>query len=163
MSSFDNHKGPILAFFCNWAPYRCLLDLGKSGRSFPYPVHPIKVICAGRLDPSIILYAFEKGVEGVMVMGCKDKECRYGPGPQQTKNMAARMRGLMGVLGLEPERFSTMNYTPNDTEKLLVDVNAFVSRIRQLDRSPLGLHPHSRINYGAKSASPALRATGDKT
>ena len=163
MSSFDNHNGLVLAFFCNWAPYRCLLDLGKSGRSFPYPVHPIKVICAGRVDPSIILYAFEKGVEGVMVMGCKDKECRYGPGPQQTKNMAARMRGLMGVLGLEPERFTAMNYTPNDTEKLLADVNAFVGRIMQLDRSPLGLHPHSRINYGASSASPASRDTGDKT
>jgi coenzyme F420-reducing hydrogenase delta subunit len=89
------------------------------------------------MDPSILLYAFEKGVEGVMVIGCKDKECRYGPGPQQTKKMAARMRGLMGVVGLEPERFSAMNYTPNDTERLLVDMNSFVNSISQLDRSPL--------------------------
>ncbi len=137
MSSFDNNRGPVLAFFCNWAPYRCLLDLGKSGRSLPYPIHPIRVMCAGRMDPSILLYAFEKGVEGVLVMGCKDKECRYGPGPQQTKKMEARMRGLMGVLGLEPERFSAMNYAPRETDRLFADMRSFLNSISQLDRSPL--------------------------
>ena len=136
MSSSDNNKGPVLAFFCNWAPYRCLLDLGKSGRALPRPVHPIKVMCSGRMDPSILLYAFEKGVEGVMVIGCKDKECRYGPGPQQTKIMEERMRGLMGVLGLEPERFSAMNYAPPDTDRLFMDMSAFVKKIDKLQKSP---------------------------
>jgi F420-non-reducing hydrogenase iron-sulfur subunit len=89
------------------------------------------------MDPSILLYAFENGVEGVMVLGCKDKECRYGPGPQQTKKMEERMRGLMGVLGLEPERFSAMNYKPTDTERLFVDMNSFVKKIDKLQKSPL--------------------------
>jgi coenzyme F420-reducing hydrogenase delta subunit len=159
MSSFDNNKGPVLAFFCNWAPYRCLMDLGKSGRSLPPPIRPIKVMCSGRLDPSIILYAFEKGAEGVMVIGCKDKECRYGPGPQQTEKMAERMAGLMGVLGLEPERFSTRNYAPPDTDRLFADMNSFVSSISQLGRSPLALHPHPRIKYGASSDPPKSRGT----
>ena len=136
MSSFDNNKGLVLAFFCNWAPYRCLLDLGKAGRSLPRPIYPIKVMCAGRVDPSILLYAFEKGVEGVMVIGCKDKECRYGPGPQQTEKMEERMRGLMNVLGLEPERFSAMNYAPSDTDKFSMDIISFLNSISQLDRSP---------------------------
>lgn len=137
MSSFNNNRGPVLAFFCNWAPYRCLLDLGKSGRPLPYPIHPIRIICAGRMDPSILLYAFEKGVEGVMVIGCQDKECRYGPGPQQTKKMEARVRGLMGVLGLEPERFSAMNYAPHETDRLFMDMRSFLNSISQLSRSPL--------------------------
>ena len=141
MSSWDS-KGPILAFFCNWAPYRCYLDLAKSGISLPRPVYPIRVMCAGRVDPSILLYAFEKGAEGVMVVGCRDKECRYGPGPQQTEKMGARVQGLLGVLGLEPERFTTKRYTSHDTRTLLMDMNAFVSRVSQLDRSPLALHPH---------------------
>ena len=137
MSSSDNHKGLVLAFFCNWAPYRCLLDLGKSGRSLPRPIYPIKIMCAGRVDPSILLYAFEKGVEGVMVIGCKDKECRYGPGPQQTKKTEERMRGLMDLLGLEPERFSVLNYAPSDTNRLSVDLISFLNSISHLDRSPL--------------------------
>jgi heterodisulfide reductase subunit A len=89
------------------------------------------------MDPSILLYAFEKGAEGVMVVGCKDKECRYGPGPQQTKKMEERMRGLMGVLGLEPQRFSTKTYAPNDTHTLFMDINSFVKKIGKLQKSPL--------------------------
>ena len=85
MSSFDNNKGPVLAFFCNWAPYRCLLDLGKSGRSLSYPIYPIKVMCAGRMDPSILLYAFEKGVEGVMVLGVKTKNVGMVQAPSRQK------------------------------------------------------------------------------
>jgi coenzyme F420-reducing hydrogenase delta subunit len=94
------------------------------------------------MDPSILLYAFEKGVEGVMVIGCKDKECRYGPGPQQTKKMEERMKGLMGVLGLEPERFSAMNYAPSDTDRLFMDMSSFVKKIDKLQKSPLALQPH---------------------
>jgi coenzyme F420-reducing hydrogenase delta subunit len=120
-------------------------------------------MCAGRVDPSIILYAFEKGVEGVMVIGCKDKECRYGPGPQQTEKMAERMRGLMGVLGLEPERFAVMNYAPHDTDTLLVDMNSFVEKVDKLQKSPLALHPHPRIKYGASSKPAASRDRRDKT
>jgi coenzyme F420-reducing hydrogenase delta subunit len=89
------------------------------------------------VDPSILLYALEKGVEGVMVIGCKDKECRFGPGPYQTKEMEARMRGLMDVLGLEPERFSAMNYSPRETDRLFMDMRSFLNSISQLDRSPL--------------------------
>ena len=136
MSSWDS-KGPVLAFFCNWAPYRCFFDLGKSGRSLPHPFYPIKVMCAGRVDPSILLYAFEKGAEGVMVVGCKDKECRYGPGPQQTEKMGERVRGLMGVLGLEPERFTAKSYASHDTDRLFTDMRSFVKKLGKLQKSPL--------------------------
>lgn len=137
MSSLDNNKGPILAFFCNWAPYRCFMDLGKSGLSPAHPIYPVRVMCAGRVDPAILLYAFEKGAEGVMVIGCRDKECRYGPGPQQAKRMAARTKGLMHVLGLEDERFSAMDYASHESERLIEDLNSFVKKIAKLGRSPL--------------------------
>jgi coenzyme F420-reducing hydrogenase delta subunit len=87
-------------------------------------------MCTGRVDPSILLYAFEKGAEGIMVVGCKDKECRYGPGPQQTKKMGERVRGLMGVLGLEPERFTAKSYASQD-------MRSFVKKIGKLQKSPL--------------------------
>jgi coenzyme F420-reducing hydrogenase delta subunit len=94
-------------------------------------------MCTGRVDPSILLYAFEKGAEGIMVVGCKDKECRYGPGPQQTKKMGERVRGLMGVLGLEPERFTAKSYASHDTDGLFTDMRSFVKKIGKLQKSPL--------------------------
>ncbi len=136
MSTWDS-KGPVLAFFCNWAPYRCYMDLGHSGLSVSPHIHPIKVMCAGRVDPPMLLSAFEKGAEGVMVIGCKDKECRYGPGPEQGIKLLERMKGLMHVVGLEPERFSTMAYASHEKERLFADMSSFVEKIAQIKKSPL--------------------------
>lgn len=141
MSSSGN-KAPILAFFCNWAPYRCYMDMGNSGRSPIHSIYPIKVRCAGRVDPSMLLYAFEKGAEGVMVIGCKDKDCQYGPGPGQMHKMEQRIRAMMHILGLEPERFSTSTYGSHESERLLEEMNAFVTGIAKLGRSPLAPQPN---------------------
>jgi coenzyme F420-reducing hydrogenase delta subunit len=113
------------------------MDMGHSGLSVSPHIHPIKVMCAGRVDPPMLLSAFEKGAEGVMVIGCKDKECRYGPGHEQGIKLLERMRGLMYVVGLEPERFSTMAYASHEKERLFTDMSAFVEKIAQMEKSPL--------------------------
>ena len=135
MHSSDNN-GPILAFFCNWAPYRCYMDLCKSGSALYHPVYPIKVMCAGRVDPAMILFAFEKGAEGVMVLGCKDKECRWGPGPGQTAKIAGPVHGLMHILGLEAERFSTFEYSFDENHRLFGEMNLFAKTVSKLAKSP---------------------------
>ncbi len=137
MHSLDS-KGPILAFFCNWAPYRCYMDLCKSGHSFPYPIYPVKVMCTGRIDPAMVLFAFERGAEGVLIMGCKDKECRYGPGPGQVEKMAGPVQGLIHILGLEPERFSTLQYSFDEQNRLFEEMESFAKKIYKLEKSPLG-------------------------
>lgn len=125
-----------MAFLCNWAPYRCYLDMGREGPRPAPPIHPVKVMCAGRIDPSILLYAFEKGAEGVMLVGCRDKACRYGPGPQQAEKTAERLRALLGVLGLEPERFLIKTYDSHERNRLFEDTEAFVRKIGRLQKSP---------------------------
>ena len=97
----------------------------------------VKVMCAGRVDPPMLLSAFEKGAEGVVVIGCKDEECRYGPGPEQGRKLAERMKGLMHVLGLEDERFSTMAYASHEEDRLFAEMNAFAEQIAQMEKSPL--------------------------
>ena len=137
MNSLDN-RGPILAFFCNWAPYRCYMDLCKSEYTLPHPIYPIKVMCTGRVDPAMVLFAFERGAEGVLIMGCKDKECRYGAGPEQADKITGRILGLMHILGLESERFSTMKYSFNEEKRLFEELDLFAEKITMLGKSPLG-------------------------
>ena len=134
----QHEKRPILAFFCNWAPYRCYLGLAKSGPSLTHPIYPIKVMCTGRIDPAMILFAFEKGAGGVAVVGCKDKECRYGPGPEHTGKIAGSIRGLMHILGLEPERFSTMKYSFDEKNRFFEEMESFAKKIENLGKSPIG-------------------------
>jgi coenzyme F420-reducing hydrogenase delta subunit len=136
MHSSDN-KGPILAFFCNWAPYRCYMDVCKSGNTLPHSIYPIKVMCTGRIDPAMVLFAFEKGAEGVVVIGCKENECRYGPGPGQANKMLRAVQRLIHILGLEPERFSTLAYSFDEESRLFEEMDAFAQRISGIKKSPL--------------------------
>ncbi len=114
------------------------MDLGKSKISLPHSIYPIKVSCAGRVDPALLLFAFERGAEGVMVIGCGDKDCRYGPGPDQVDKAAERLRGLMHILGLEPERFSAIEFASHEKERLLEELNSFAKKISSLGQSLLG-------------------------
>ena len=135
MQSWDSH-GPILAFFCNWAPYRCYMDLCQSDSAPHYIVYPIKVMCAGRVDPAMVLFAFERGAQGVMVLGCKEKECRYGPGPAQAEKVATCIQELMHIVGLESNRFLTRTFSFNEKERLFDQMNAFVESVSGLGKSP---------------------------
>jgi coenzyme F420-reducing hydrogenase delta subunit len=134
-----NSRGPILAFFCNWAPYRCYMELCHSKAPLPHAIYPVKVMCAGRIDPAMVLFAFEKGAEGVMVLGCKEKECRYGPGPECTERTAKSIKALMHLLGLELERFSVVRVSFDEKNTLLEQIKAFSERLSQLGKSPLVL------------------------
>lgn len=138
MHSWDS-RGPILAFFCNWAPYHCYMELCHSKAPLPLAIYPVKVMCAGRIDLAMVLFAFEKGAEGVMVLGCKEKECRYGPGPERTERTAKSVKALMHLLGLELERFSVVRVSFAEKNTLLEQIKAFSERLSQLGKSPLVL------------------------
>ena len=42
----------------------------------------MRVMCIGRINQALILRAFEYGADGVILLECKDEDCRYGPGPE---------------------------------------------------------------------------------
>ncbi len=75
-----------------------------------------------------------------MVLGCQDKECRYGPGPAQAEKTAGTIEQLIHTLGLETERFAVFQYGPEDREKFIEDMEAFIQRLDTLRKSPFSVH-----------------------
>lgn len=130
MSSWDS-SGLVLAFICNWAPYRCFMDLVNSGRFLPPSMRLVKVPCAARVDVPMVLSAFEKGASGVLILECKDGECRYGPGPRQVLGTAERIKEILHILGLGPLRFHVLEFDVHESETLLEEVKAFAGRIER--------------------------------
>jgi F420-non-reducing hydrogenase iron-sulfur subunit len=59
----------IVGFLCNWCSYSGADLAGTSRVKYPPNVDIIRVMCSGRVDPTFILKAFEKGADGVMVCG----------------------------------------------------------------------------------------------
>jgi coenzyme F420-reducing hydrogenase delta subunit len=112
------------------------MDLCQSGSAPPSKIYPVKVMCAGRVDPAMVLFAFEMGAEGVMILECKDGECRYGPGPAQAEKTAGCIRRLMHVVGLESGRFIALNFSFNEKERLFEEMNAFAESVSELGITP---------------------------
>jgi heterodisulfide reductase subunit A len=120
------------------------MDLCKSGLPFAQPVFPVRLICSGRIETAMILHAFEKGAEGILLLGCKADGCRYGPGPPQAKKVSESVRGIMHVLGLEPERFKVARYAHDDSRRLGEDLDHFCRELARLPRSPFAGKPEQQ-------------------
>ena len=77
----------IVALVCNWCTYTGADMAGTSRRTYAPSVRIIRLLCSGRIDPLLILQAFEQGADAVLVSGCHPGDCHYVQG-----NLYARRR-----------------------------------------------------------------------
>ncbi len=94
----------IIVYTCNWSAYSGLETAGSQGLSYPANVHPIRVMCLGRLHPGLILKALELGAAGVLLLGCPPGECHYGSGNTRAEELFQQTLELARVLGIAEER-----------------------------------------------------------
>jgi F420-non-reducing hydrogenase iron-sulfur subunit len=59
----------ILAFNCNWCSYAAADLAGTARMQYPANIRIIRVMCSGMVHPNLIMEAFVRGADGVMVMG----------------------------------------------------------------------------------------------
>ena len=59
----------ILAFCCRHCAYAAADLVGAMRLRYPTSVRILEVPCSGRVEPTEVLHAFERGVDGVMVAG----------------------------------------------------------------------------------------------
>lgn len=59
----------IVGFMCNWCAYAAADLAGTSRKKYAPNVRIVRVMCSGRVEPTLILKAFELGADGVLVCG----------------------------------------------------------------------------------------------
>jgi len=95
-------KTTTLVITCNW----CL----HAESDWEYASHPpagVKVInvpCSGRVTPEFVVSALQRGVDGVLVVGCKEDECHYKHGNAIERGRTLLVQNLLSLLGIERER-----------------------------------------------------------
>ena len=68
MSNAD-FQPKIVGFLCNWCSYAGADLAGTSRIKYSPSMRIIRVMCSGRVDPTFVLEAFNKGADGVLVCG----------------------------------------------------------------------------------------------
>lgn len=64
-----SYEPKIVAFLCNWCSYAGADLAGTSRKKYAPNVRSVRVMCSGRVEPTFILKALQKGADGVIVCG----------------------------------------------------------------------------------------------
>jgi coenzyme F420-reducing hydrogenase delta subunit len=101
---------------------------------FQYPptLRVIRVMCSGRVDPVLVLEALERGLDGVMVLGCHPGDCHYATGNYYAQNRMKALRRLMELAGVSPGRLMLDWVSAGEGERFAQLVSDFNAQIQEL-------------------------------
>ena len=107
----------IVGFCCNWCTYGGADTAGVGRMQYPPSIRIIRVMCSGRIEPSLILKAFSEGADGVFVGGCHLADCHYDSGNYKWQRRAMFLEELLPEFGIEKERFRFEWISASEGEK----------------------------------------------
>ena len=121
----------VVIFTCNWNAYSGLEAAGRDHRYYSAAIRPIRVTCLGRLHPGLILKAFERGADGVVLLGCPPDDCHYDFGNRGAEAVFSISKDLLGLLGFHGKQLQLSYIAAGDgnafvdkIEKFMTDLNA---------------------------------------
>jgi coenzyme F420-reducing hydrogenase delta subunit len=117
----------VIVFTCNWSAYASLETAGVEHLSYSPAIHPLRVMCLGRLSLGIILKAFEKGADGVLLLGCPPGECHYEFGNRHVEQIVAQAKDIVTLLGYRTEQLKLDWVAAGEGETFASKVREFVA------------------------------------
>ena len=99
-----DYEPRIIGFLCNWCAFAGADLAGTTRTAYPSNIRIIRVPCSGRVDPLLVLKAFQQGADAVMIAGCHPGDCHYVQGNYYARRRFALLRQFLDYLGIEKER-----------------------------------------------------------
>lgn len=122
----------IIGFLCNWCSYAAADLAGTQGVSYPTNIRNIRVMCAGRVNPSFVLEALKGGADGVLVAGCRLGECHYINGNIKAQQRLDVLKDVLAELGIDPGRLRTAWVAASEAGKFADEVSRFVEDLEKI-------------------------------
>lgn len=106
-----------------------------------YPVHVrvIRVPCTGKVDLLHILKAFEKGADGVSLVGCVEGSCYYEQGNFRARKRVEQAQHLLEAVGTGGERVQMFNLSSGEAPLFAQYAREMSERIQALGPNPAKL------------------------
>jgi coenzyme F420-reducing hydrogenase delta subunit len=97
----------------------------------------VLVPCTGRVDEALMLRAFERGADGVLVVGCLEGDCHFQVGNLRARKRVARVAGLLEAAGVGGQRIRMVNLSAGEGAKFVRYAEEMVEHITALGPSPI--------------------------
>jgi F420-non-reducing hydrogenase iron-sulfur subunit len=146
----------IIGFLCNWCSYAGADLAGVSRIQYPANIRIVRVMCSGRIDPTIPLEVLTMGADGVIVLGCHPGDCHYVEGNLYEERKIKMLKKLLSLTGLEPDRLKLEWVSASEGQRFAKVVTEFTDQIKKLGPSSISRkHPNKKILQNMQAAKSA--------
>ena len=132
----------MVGFLCNWCSYAGADMAGTSRMSYPTNIRIIRVPCSGRVDPLLIIKAFQQGADGVLIAGCHPGDCHYVEGNYYARRRLAIFRSLLEYIGIDSRRLRVEWVSAAEGKRFSDVITSFTNELVELG-------PRSEVQVGA--------------
>jgi F420-non-reducing hydrogenase iron-sulfur subunit len=135
-------KPELLAFCCSYCAFSAAALAGSKRMQYPAGVRIISTPCTGKLEMEHILAAFEKGIDGVLVVGCLEGGCHFVEGNLRARKRTDRIRSMLEEIGIGSERLRMVNVSDAMASAFVQHIREAIDTIRALGPNPLKMPEH---------------------
>lgn len=128
----------VVGFLCNWCSYAGADMAGTARMKQPASVRIVRLPCTGRVNPLLILKAFQEGADGVLVSGCHPGDCHYNDGNYYARRRLEVLLRMLPSLGIDPERFHYTWVSATEGLRWTETVKEFTEKIEGLGKLDIG-------------------------
>ena len=146
----------ILALLCNWCSYQGADLAGTSRMKYPPNLRVVRLMCSGRADSNVIMWALKSGADGVLIGGCHPGDCHYVEGNLKTMRRIPLLKKMLAQLGVEEERVRLTWISAAEADEFVDVVSEMTERVREL--GPFSTDGRSAANAATGGEAEAVLA-----
>jgi coenzyme F420-reducing hydrogenase delta subunit len=118
--------------------------------SYPTSIKIIRVPCTGKVDTLHLMRPFEKGADGVYVVGCREGDCHYNSGNFRAKARVEQTRKVLDTIGIGGQRLQMYNLSSSDGPSFARFAAEMQARIVAAGPNPIRTVLEKRKNGGTQ-------------
>ena len=97
----------------------------------------VRLPCTGKIDVIHILRAFEKGADGVYVVGCMEGDCHFNQGNFRAKKRVEQAAAILDQVGVGGDRVKMYNLSSGEGPLFAQYSIEMDEKIRELGPNPV--------------------------
>jgi quinone-modifying oxidoreductase subunit QmoB len=135
----DEEKPRILVLACENDAYPALDMVGIRGGTYNAYVRIIPLRCLGSLNLIWIADSLSKGIDGVLLLGCRhgeDYQCHFAKGSELANYRLAKVSETLDRLALESARIRVEQIEISDYDKIPGIMEEFLETIKEVGPNP---------------------------
>lgn len=135
----DEEKPRMVGFVCENDAYPVLDMAGFNRLQYSSYIRFIPLRCLGSVNIVWIADSLSKGIDGVLLLGCKygdDYQCHFIKGSELANYRMSKVQETLDRLVLESDRIRILQLTMTEYDKIPSIINDFTKKIEEVGPNP---------------------------